>query len=763
MLAEMDFFKFKYKTVFLTIWSVFLFVWTASAGSESHIKICDDLPEAVCESPEIVRSSIDTICALDNVNYFISFVIQNGDPDSYEIVGNQGILIGNVFTSDLIPSGQSFLFVVSDSSACGSDTLAGTYTCSCLSSLGFLQPDVLFLCESDTIEASANYDPSGQIIDGNDIRNYILVRDDLSPLNNILLANTTGKFYFEHNALNFGQTYYIALIIGNQSTPSVVDLSDPCLIISEFLTVTWFEEMDEIVISTSSAEISCHHPEITLTLSSTQDTSGYQVEWSAEEGGVIPLGDRFRHQQQISVPGYYTVTVSHSLAGCVQTQSIRILQSSDIPEVVLTTPEALTCQQMETTISGMGSTEGPHILYEWTGPGVSGSEDDLELVVDIPGTYALTVRDTSIGCEITGTTVVHEDREAPVAEAHALGDIDCLTNQVSISGEGSSVGFEYTYVWKELMDTGHILGSNIDRDILVSAPGQYELEVTNHLNGCESRATVEVIYDENYIQDIETIKKLPSCDGGFDGQIVVSHITGGRRPYAFSYDGGLVFGRDSMRTNLAPGIYSLVVKDETGCTFSEEIILTAPADFFIDLGENQILPLGEEVMLSTITNLPDSLVGNIEWLPALDSVNQHTFIQQFYPGLGQWTINLTVTDANDCPQTDEIEILVKFEKRIFIPSAIHLNSQRNENRYINIYADPIMVTAINSFGIYDRWGKKVFWRQNIPVGLELNTPCAWDGMIAGTMADSGVYTYVVQVDYVTGKSAVITGEITVFQ
>ena len=707
-------------------------------------------------------NSIDTFCDLNINAYRITFIIENADPSNL-IIEPPGVLVGSEFTSDFIASGTPYKFVVYNANGCGADSISGIHACSCQSSIGSLNAGVFNLCEDDTLIATSFYDPAGQVILGSDVRNYILSQSAIDPLTTIIRNNLNGQFGFNDSDLTFGTTYFISVLIGKQSQPDVVDIFDPCLLMTDMIAVTWYEKIDEFDILSSGIEIDCDQPIIDLAITTLQDTQGYVVIWSADQGGRVDSFNKNDHIFQVTIPGRYIVTIEHPLAGCAVSDTVSIGISPEVPEIILSTPDTLTCLVGETSVSGSGSTTGPDILYEWAGPGIIGDPSLLSILVGNGGTYVLTLTDTENNCTVVDSVVVVEDRVPPEAVASVVDKIDCQTFQVMVSGEASSVGFSYVYLWTALADSGNIISSVTQRDILVGAPGFYSLTVTNLDNGCMATAIVEVEVEENIIQTADILIDQPSCNGDFDGTIIVSNIIGGISPFSYSYNGGVTFSEDSILNDLAPGIYEVITRDASGCEIIDTAILTAPFDFFVDLGEDQMVALGEQVTLVAETNLPDSLLKSMAWSPLFDTLNQDATMQQFNPDVGNYTIAIAVTNLNGCQERDEINVFVRFEKRIYIPSAMRPSSNTLDNKYLNIYADPIVVSSIESFDIYNRWGGRVYQRQGIPVSLTLNSLYAWDGRVEGGEAEPGVYTYVVDVQYINGVRDILYGEFTLLK
>jgi len=730
-------------------------------GTNGGCEDSDDVVITVPEGPTIIPGTFLIECSPDNETYTVTLRVTGGDALTYMVDGLGSINIGGFFTSDPIDSGDPFDFEFFDQFDCIRADTAGSFECPCVSAVGSLTPEVLNLCEEETFDASTFYSDAGQMTDANDVINYILSDNPADPTNPIIDANTDGIFRFNNN-LTFGTTYYVSVIIGSQTSPTTVDINDPCLAQTSTLSVTWYDRIDMFDIASTATEITCDLSQITLSINTGEDLTGYDIRWTATNGGNIEPGDENMPTARVNSAGTYTLTISHPLAGCAETDMIVITQSADVPVVMIGEPLALTCDRDQVMISGAGSSVGPNITYEWTGPGIVGTDEEIDVLVREPGVYILTIRDASNGCEIPGNVTVIEDREDPAISVNALERIDCDTDVVTVSGAGSAEGANITYQWTA-SPGGNILSGTDQRDIQVDAPGDYELRVVNTENGCESRQTATVTQEENIISDFDLDIKPPGCADVADGMITVVDIVGGVPPYSYSFDNGMTFVSNPSAGQFGPGTFSVIVRDNNNCEDVDTAILPAPFDFFVDIGEDQNVLLGESVSVTATTNLPDSLTGFIRWSPLFDTTNQGTLNQEFTPAAGQYILTLTVSNTNGCEQSDQIGIFVRFEERVYIPNAMHTNGLATDNRFLNIYADPSSVASLGKFEVFDRWGNRTFQRPEVPVSLDLQEDFAWNGTYKGQDAAPGVYTYFVEVEYVTGFREVLSGEITLLR
>ena len=82
---------------------------------------------------------------------------------------------------------------------------------------------------------------TGTFLDSDDLLEYILFTDPVDTLGSIIATSSTPEFPFDPTTMQLGVTYYIAAIAGNDLSGNV-DLTDPCLDISNAIEVVWHPE-----------------------------------------------------------------------------------------------------------------------------------------------------------------------------------------------------------------------------------------------------------------------------------------------------------------------------------------------------------------------------------------------------------------------------------------------------------------------------------------------------------------------------------------
>ena len=209
-------------------------------------------------------SNFNITCDSTNTMYTVGFQISGGTPVTYSVSGPvPGTLTPNppyIFTSQAIPSGSPYSFLVNDGNDCDPTTLAGNFSCQCVTNAGTMNLTPLSACVGQTVTVTHNGD---EVLDGNDNLDFVLHSSN---------GNSLGTVFATGNSLQFslvppmvpGVTYYISAVAGDDNGSGGVDLNDPCLSVS-FGTPVVFNALPTGSIG-SNVEI-CKGESATLTFS----------------------------------------------------------------------------------------------------------------------------------------------------------------------------------------------------------------------------------------------------------------------------------------------------------------------------------------------------------------------------------------------------------------------------------------------------------------------------------------------------------------
>jgi len=247
--------------------------------------------------------------------------------------------------------------------------------------------------------------------------------------------------------------------------------------------------------------------------------------------------------------GIYKVVVTDSV-GCVDSLSVTINEKAALS--VTEVHKNIGCNGANTgsiDLTVVGGTQPYHYVYS-TG-------DTLQDITSlVAGTYNVTVTD-SVGCVATLAVTLTEATKLALTSAHI--DASCNGNNdgsINISVSGGKT--PYTFGW----NTGAIT-----EDISNLKAGIYTLVVTDSV-GCTSTITDTII--EASVLNITEVHINAGCFGSANGNIKVN-VTGGKLPYSFKWNNG---DTTQIINNLIAGIYTVTVKDSSGCMETLSLTIT---------------------------------------------------------------------------------------------------------------------------------------------------------------------------------------------
>ena len=227
----------------------------------------------------------------------------------------------------------------------------------------------------------------------------------------------------------------------------------------------------------------------------------YELTWSTSAGNILSVAGQLAIV--VDQPGWYALTVNDTVNNCiVQDSALVLLDTAACLPLANGGPDGLVnCYNLpfDTLNASQGTSTGFHIEYLWTPIGGSGtvfSGENTLFPVVTDGTFLFCVTNTSVNISACDTVVVHFDVQFPDADAGPDQTIDCSTisNNFYLDGSGSSQGGPYVYEWST--DQGGFIISGADSLFpLISAPGLYDLQVTDTLNGCSWTDAVLITLD----------------------------------------------------------------------------------------------------------------------------------------------------------------------------------------------------------------------------------------------------------------------------
>lgn len=376
--------------------------------------------------------------------------------------------------------------------------------------------------------------------------------------------------------------------------------------------------------------------------------------------------------------------------------------------------------------------------YHWSGDPVSDATVANPWVGET-GTYILTT--TATGCWQVDTFKVNAYRlvDSTVVKGNTCHDSTDGSVQLrlgtSVEKDSVRVGITPTAPVSAAYNSGGRWWVRIDS----LAPGvDYTVEVDGH--GCHHEAEVRI---ENtprptYTKEGETLICSDTCSAW----------------YRISYDGG---ARDTVRSGLCPGVYTMTIATEDGCPLSDTTLVVR--DHTLDSlrvwAEREEVYVGERVQLHASVGVVTNAEVSYRWSPVADLDRPDVADPVATPTdtLACYAVEATI--AAGCAARDTLCLhcteVICGAPLFTIPNAFTPNGD-GVNDAVCFNTDEVVEFRI---AIFNRWGQCVYSSDDA-------TEC-WDGTYDGQACLAGVYTYTCHIRCHAEKENDFKGDITLIR
>ncbi len=391
------------------------------------------------------------------------------------------------------------------------------------------------------------------------------------------------------------------------------------------------EDLTAPTISTNNETITCTSSTVQLCATVSNDaTSNYWI-----------VNGQQVDQNCITVesPGDYEA-FAIGANGCQNSSVSTVIVDTNIPTADIEDVDILTCVNTTQIVTANLSGNLNDFTINWTTDdgNIVAVNNPLEIEVDQPGVYEMSVVDNNSGCELIQDVLVEEFINTPVSDFSAVNDDDFLHMEDLSDGDPSS------WTWK--VDGAVVSNASMYSFPLVGA-GQHTvcLEIENECGTNESCKSVSIVDPLMLGVDVTHV----SCFGGSNGNIVVSP-TGGVAPHSIevSADNGYTSVDEFELSNLAAGIYTIEVRDSE--TRVETIQIEVTQNDQIDISSTTINLACNGIAEGEIELNVSGGSGNFEY----EWSNGNTTANP--TDLEAGTYSVVVTDDLDCMSEEEFEL-----------------------------------------------------------------------------------------------------------
>lgn len=435
------------------------------------------------------------------------------------------------------------------------------------------------------------------------------------------------------------------LTVTNQDTGCTADFSveiEP----DADVPMVEFEPADSLTCSTNSVIINAQN---------SSSGGDYSFEWSTMDGNFVAGENTL--QPEIDATGTYTLTIVDNSNNCETSETITITENMEMPTVEAGNSFILNCDNPTGNLDLMGSNTGTNfnILWETTNGNITTDPTTENPIIDQPGNYILTITNTENGCIATDSVEITDDFAMPNADAGLPVEITCAESILNLNGENSSMGNDFSYEWSTI--NGNITQGENSLNPAINAAGDYQLIVTNTMNGCTATSMVAVTENADF----------PNVDAGQTMELTcdlteINLAGNGSQGNEFTYqwtttDGNIVQNDDTLTPTINDaGEYQLVVTNtQNDCSATANVVITAdttPPD--LDAGDT--FELSCSITEANLNGSTSGMNFSYNWTTTNGNIlaDNNTLTPTINaPGIYE----LTVTNPdNGCTANDQIEI-----------------------------------------------------------------------------------------------------------
>ncbi len=581
------------------------------------------------------------------------------------------------------------------------------------------------------------------------------------PMTFTVIGNDLGNnptFQWQIDGINTGNNspiFTTSILSEGQNITCTINTNQDCAITNTIITNTITANVlsvapPSITISSNAIEI-C--PGAAVTFNATGINFGANPSFQWQINGV---------NEGLNQPEFTTNQILNGqLVSCILTadndcSQVSVVESAPISIIVtegdnpVINIEANTneiCEGQEVVFTASGINFGNNPSFEWMidGVAVSGT-DSFFSTTNLSNNQIVTCQITNPdACEFNSTAISNDvsikvnkiEIETLEILFETCGNADGI---IEIEGIGGTE--PYTYEWMNGANQNLLTGLSY---------GKFTVTVTDAI-GCSSIGQIEMGQIEAPEVNNIIINKA-DCEGDNGTAEIIMFDSTMNYTFEWLNSNETTVSLSNHAENLQTGVYSVIISNEYGCTTSEYVIIDQISSIQVSVNEDVQLTLGESIQIETIVNS----TGNVtySWSQS-EGANCSGCPNPVLSPLETSVYTVTVTNEFGCTATDDIKIYVEPKRDVYIPNAFTPNND-GVNDYFTVYGGE-NVKNIKSMSLFDRWGSEIFSKADFAPNIESE---GWNGAQKGKRFQSGVYVYLIEVEYIDGETKLHKGDVSI--
>lgn len=541
----------------------------------------------------------------------------------------------------------------------------------CSSAVGTMGTAQLSHCSTGCI--TANYDALGQVLDQDDVLQFILHSGPDSLIVGEKARSSAPTFCFNPANMTYGTTYYISAVVGNLDATGNVSLAHYCTVIATGTPIVFYEK--PVAGAAIPEPITCAILQVSVLGNSNLPNPTFQ--WSTSNGNIV--GPTNQANIEANDAGSYRLIVS--VNGCLDTTVAVVLdiRNDPVAKIIASPDDILDCRIDQIVLAGeiKGSSDANTIWYDQNGGVYPGGS---VLQIDNPGTYWFAIVDTVTMCTDTASIVIGQDQLYPPLFINPPATLTCSIGSVTLTG-GSPIG-GILYEWATVIgnDTT-ILGTGTS--VIVTQPNTYRLFGYDPVNGCHNSLSVIVVADQTY----PTANAGPPFNIDCFGEtaLINGSATGGTGALNFSWTtvgGAIVSGVNTSTPTISePGVYTvLVTATGNGCSDTDVVVVAPNEPVALPIIDSPAC-VGEKgsILIDTVLGAKPPITYTLTGGPHLQSGN-------LFSNLSPGDYSIFIVDANGCATSVNATVIQPpvFEVTVDPIAAIQLGDSYQVDATVNI-------------------------------------------------------------------------------